>query len=306
LQRLYDIKGKGNQEEVEGKLMLFDASGNSIEYDVKMVARGKTRRRICTFPPLKVAFSKKDLKGNSIRNKHRKLKLVTHCNGDFADQQNVIKEYLAYKAFNLVTENSFRAHLLQITYKDTGGQLESIDTYAFLIEDQDEVADRLDGKVVDLWGMDAEHFPREVFQTFALFQYMIGNTDWRTAFMHNISLIQSKADTSRLIPVPYDFDYSGLVNAYYAIPNPNLFQENIRQRLCFSKFEDEAEALERIQPFLDHKEAIIGLYANSTLLHKKEKKKSVKYLKSFYKIIEKSAKKLVEESNKNHYRAGAS
>jgi len=302
LEKLYELKKKGSKDEAKAKLSYTTPSGTTQEFNVKLEARGKTRRRICGFPPLKVSFSKKSLDGNSLLGKHRKLKLVTHCNGDELDQQNVIKEYLAYKAFNLVTDNSFKTKLVKIKYKDKSGEAEDIDTYAFFIEDEDELGDRLGGKSKDLWGLEHDHFEKEVFQTFSLFQYMIGNTDWRTTFIHNIALIQSKTDTTSIIPVPYDFDYSGLVNSYYGKPNPNLKQENIKQRLCFAEFKDEAEAQKRLIPFLKHKEAILALYNNEPLLNKTSRKQSVKYLKSFFKMAEKKLKKMVEESNENHYR----
>jgi len=95
MEKLYDLKKKGSKDEIKAKLGYTTPSGTTKEFNVKLEARGKTRRRICAFPPLKVSFSKKGLDGNSLLEKHRKLKLVTHCNGDELDQQNIIKEYLA-------------------------------------------------------------------------------------------------------------------------------------------------------------------------------------------------------------------
>ena len=46
------------------------------------------------------------------------------------------------------------------------------------------------------------------------FQYMIANTDFSTQFLHNIKAIQTK--NGRFIPIAYDFDMSGVVNAPYA------------------------------------------------------------------------------------------
>ena len=113
--------------------------------------------------------------------------------------------------------------------------MEDIETYGFLIEDEDELAERLGGEIVEIWGRESIHLPQENYKNFTIFQYMIGNTDWKIGFLHNIAMVQLKEDTTQLLVIPYDFDYSGLVDSYYGIPNPNLVQLSIKQRLCFSK-----------------------------------------------------------------------
>ena len=68
--------------------------------------------------------------------------------------------------------------------------------------------------------------------TVALFEYMIGNTDWAVTVSHNTRLMLSKDDTlSKPYVVPYDFDYSGLVNTYYSIPDEKLEIETVTQRV---------------------------------------------------------------------------
>jgi hypothetical protein len=42
--------------------------------------------------------------------------------------------------------------------------------------------------------------------------------------------MQPKDSTARPVVVPYDFDYAGIVDAYYAVPNEGLEIENVRQR----------------------------------------------------------------------------
>ena len=54
-----------------------------------------------------------------------------------------------------------------------------------------------------------------------MFQYMIANTDWSTTFLHNAKLIQLN-DTKKYIPLAYDFDMAGFVDAPYAVADPSL------------------------------------------------------------------------------------
>ena len=59
---------------------------------------------------------------------------------------------------------------------------------------------------------------------------MIGNTDWNLDKSHNIELIRP-ASGGAPIPVPYDFDWSGLIAPPYARPNQMLGIGSVKQRL---------------------------------------------------------------------------
>jgi hypothetical protein len=62
-----------------------------------------------------------------------------------------------------------------------------------------------------------------------LFQYMIGNTDFAFGALHNIELIQMA--NGDYVPIAYDFDFSGAVNARYATVDPQLRNRTVRERL---------------------------------------------------------------------------
>jgi hypothetical protein len=62
-----------------------------------------------------------------------------------------------------------------------------------------------------------------------LFQYLISNIDWSTTFGHNAKIMLQP--TNRYIPLCYDFDMSGFVNPPYGVPNEELGQSDIRDRI---------------------------------------------------------------------------
>jgi hypothetical protein len=205
---------------------------------VTLAPRGITRRKkdVCPFPPLAVAFPEKPPKGSLFQGQ-KKLKLVTHCKPAPAFQQYVLMEYAAYKLNNAITPQSFNARLAQIDYVDASGKPVTT-RMGFFIEDGDDMAERN--------GMVEEQMPDRIpvstldpksAARYALFQYMISNLDWAmnagppgAGCCHNARLIGPKGATTNIIPVPYDFDYSGLVDAPYAVPPAQIQVANVRTR----------------------------------------------------------------------------
>lgn len=296
-QRLIELKNKLHEE--EAVLTFKNKQGQEVSYNIKLEIRGKTRRRVCSFPPLKLDFSKKELKENELKNSFRKLKLVTHCNGESLDEQNVLKEYLAYKLFNKITEASFRVKLVRVTYQDSGGNVEDIERFAFLIENDDELANRMGGKIVERFSVRPNDLHGDNFVTLAMFQYMVGNTDWRIPNLHNVKVAKLDKDSTKLIAIPYDFDYSGFVNAYYAKPNPDLQQESVKKRVCLGNYQDETHFSTSTGPFREAKAEMMQLCQEMDFFDKKSRKHTSKYLKSFFKEVENKSKvkKIIQKQN---------
>ena len=121
---------------------------------------------------------------------------------------------MAYKLYELVSPYHFNTRLLDIDFTDEKGQ--KVKTYTvkgFFIEDIDGVKDRCNGKQVK-----RSIHPLEQDDLCSVrndfFQFMIGNTDYSSAYRHNEKLLFVD---SNIMPVPYDFDMSGLVDASYAV-----------------------------------------------------------------------------------------
>lgn len=246
------------------------------EIAAEISPRGHARRKICSFPPLKLKFTKENLEAMGLNPNYKGFKLVTHCldgNDDI-----VLREYLIYKMLNELTDHSFQVQLAKVTYKSAQ---DSLETYAFLLENNDELADRLGGELMENKPCKPSAIDAYQYRIMMVFQYMIGNTDWSTANQHNIKLVDCPSK-KRPVPVPYDFDYSGMVNAHYAIPPAKLPIKSVRERY-FQWLGADPEELQEILPLFEAKKTALCKLINSfDLLPKESRADMLNYLESFY------------------------
>jgi len=265
------------------EISYVDIHGLRVTRNIKVSPRGRSRRKVCDFPPLKIKFSKKELTASGLRTAHKSLKLVTHCNDAKGALQNVMEEYLAYKVYNELTNNSLKVQLVKINYEDIHSK-EHFKRYAILIEDIDELAERLGGKEVEGFNKKMTEFDTPLMNTFAMFQFMIGNEDWRIAYMRNIKFIE-KEGQEKLMPVPYDFDASGLVAANYAIPDRDLKLKSVQQRAFMGAFKSKAERAATVALFNAKKADIYKVIEDFKPLNQIAKARTIAYFDAFYEII---------------------
>lgn len=189
--------------------------------------------------------------------------------------------------YNLLSPKSFRVRLIKMNYEDTKGKKKQMSQFAFFIEDIKAMAKRNHCKEYTKTKLTTEQTNREQMTMVAVFQYMIGNTDWAVPVLHNIRLMYPKND-STVAPyaVPYDFDFAGLVNADYAIPSPDLPEiETVRQRLYrgFPRSMGELQAVFAV--YNEQKDKIYDLINKFDLLTQSNRKDMIGYLDDFYKTI---------------------
>src|SRR2546429_9434819 len=182
-------RGESKQEHA-GVLAFVGPAGDSVALDARLRTRGHFRlqRRICDFPPLKLSFDKQQVKHTVFAGRGG-LKLVVHCQDRDTYEQKLLPEYLLYRGFNLITEKSFRARLTRATYLDRSGKAKPVTRYAFFIEDDDAMARRAGAKVLEQKGLSQLDTDVEQTGLVAMFEYLIGNTDFSYAALHNIVLI---------------------------------------------------------------------------------------------------------------------
>ena len=228
IQQIYDNKPGTKKHYQPAQITFLDALGNPQTEHIEVRPRGVTRRNICDFPPLMLKMKKKRLKELNLRRTDN-LKLTTYCKDDPAFRQYVLKEYINYRLFNLLTENSFKVILAKVLYVDSKEQHPEITKYGFIIEPADMVAQRIACKLLKE-DTQIKTIHKDQYKSLVVFQYMVGNTDWNLSRKHNIRLMQCDPGEGPL-PVPYDFDFSGLVNADYASPHPMLPIQSTRERL---------------------------------------------------------------------------
>ena len=118
--------------------------------------------------------------------------------------QTLLKEYWAYQLYQQITPNSFKVHLVKIIYRNTNKPEESTEHFAFLIENNQELADRIGGEMVSRFGVTPTKIDETSYHQAMMFNYMIGNLDWNIMHQRNVKYIQ-KDTSSPLIIVPYDF-----------------------------------------------------------------------------------------------------
>jgi len=260
------------------------ADSSVVDEEINLNARGQFRRGYCYIPPLRLNFHNTT---SPILYSLNSLKLVCACRTNAENEQYLLKEFLIYKMYNLITEKSFRVRLLRLTLEDNKGKKKPFTQYAFLVESVNAMAKRNNCKEWKGGNVATEGTDRQQMTLVAVFEYMIGNTDWSVPGGHNIKLIYSKADSGSKKPysVPYDFDYSGLVNTDYAIPTPELGIESVRERL-YRGFPRTMEELQNVLPvFNEQKEKIYSLIKNFEPLSSKSKSDMIFYLDGFYKTI---------------------
>lgn len=281
-------------------------------------ARGNFRRANCYFPPLKLNI-KKSFSKNTLFEGHKKLKIVLPCLLQNRSNDDVLKEYLAYKIYELISNTHFKTRLASIEYIDTRGEKSKIHPLAvflpenlrkstiyegeeafaskkpkthvlkaILIEDDKVVAKRHGAQVM-------KRFVHPLNQaeiasiTNAFFQFMIGNTDFSTAYQHNQKLIFKEGKT---IPLPYDFDMSGLVDANYAVvsnvQNSTLDITDVKQR-AYRGFKRDIKLFQEVRHlFLDKRPRIyrlieeLKIHFDDTRSHAQARN----YIKSFYTILD--------------------
>ena len=262
--------------------------GISTNSPVILEFRGHSRKELCYIPPLEINFKNEKDSGFSVLGS---LKLTSACKtyGEF--DQYLLKEYIVYRIYNLLTDMSFRARLLNLNFIDSAGKKKSIMEHAFLTEDIKDMAKRNDCRNWKHRKLYAAEADRRQMTIVGIFEYMIGNTDWGVAVNHNTRYIISRKDSlARPYVVPYDFDYSGFVNTNYAVPDEKLGIENVRQRLYRGLPRSMEELDEALDIFKKQKDNIYSLIENFGLLTSKSKKEMISYLDDFYDQINKPQK----------------
>jgi hypothetical protein len=261
---------------------------DSINKEIRLKSRGEMRNGYCDFPPIRLNFKKTEFPNAPDLAKIEKIKLVTHC--EYGNEENLFKEYLIYKLYSVLTDTSFRVRLVKMTYINTFKKSKPINTYAFFIEPLEMLAERINAVEVSSLNLSQKNIIPRMMDRMAIYNYMIGNTDWSVPNQHNCKVLSSlNFNYSSLgMIVPYDFDYSGLVDATYAIPYEPLGLSSVRERRYVGICRTEDVFIDAMKEFSAKKEAFYKVINDFQLLDEKEKSKMINYLDSFYEDFDKN------------------
>ncbi len=263
--------------------LYYQSDGADTRTPVRIRTRGHFRRikSNCSYPPLLLNFTNKDQSASSLFYNRDKVKLVMPCRGD----DYVVKEYLVYKLYNLITPKSFKARLVKVTFDDSLRKKVTGPFYGIVLEEEKHMARRNDMQIVEPRMLRPQSAETNSFLMMAMFQYMIGNTDWSTQYRQNIKFVVSKTEDLP-IPVPYDFDHSGMVAAPYALPAEELLMTSVTERRYRGYCVTDMKVFDPvIARFNQLKDAFYKVYTTCTYLDAKDIKSSVKYLDEFYETI---------------------
>ncbi len=282
-----ELKYTTNDSTYMNSWMYFYDNEVRDSLDVKIRVRGNFRLKNCYFPPLKFKIKKSERK-NTIFEMDKKLKLVLPCFTYGDNNDKVIEEYLAYKLYEIVSPFHFKTRLLEVDFQEEKrNKVKEHFVKGFFIEDIDEVADRYDAneikRSVHPLAQDDLNSIRNDF-----FQFMIGNTDYSNAYRHNGKLLFFKG---KIIPVPYDFDMSGLVDPSYgvvsSIQNEKLPINSLTERY-FRGFKRDRAIFEQVRnEFLENQVRFMEILSSLEpyFVNKTEYDKSRKFLLQFFEII---------------------
>jgi len=279
------IKKKYDGDYQDAQFILKFNDTVQVKRNIEIKPRGNFRLKACYFPPIKLNFKKKEAFFTTLSD-FDKLKMVNNCKMNDAFEKYILSEFLVYKMYNIVSPYSFRVRLISLKYIDTGRSNKESNSYAFIIEPEEQLMERLNGFILDKKGFSPKMIDEIYENRMAIFQYMIGNTDYSIPALHNIKLFKVNDYTVEdPYPIPYDFDYSGLVSTPYAIPSESLSIKTVQERLYMGNCQDVEIFGKNIRFFFEKKDQMYEVLKNDFLLDEKYKKQILNYLDGFYEEI---------------------
>ena len=257
-----------------------------VTHPVRLKARGIYRREHCSMPPLWLNIRYSGIETEELT-RIRRMKLVNVCRSREHYSDYLLREYLVYKIFNLVTPYSFRVRLIDLKMVNTGKDDQETQDWAFLIEPDEMMARRLQAEEIPSDELSMRIMNQEAMDLLAMFQYMIGNPDYSVTGRQNLKIFDLQTPGIRdYIPVPYDFDFTGIVNAVYATPNETHGISSVKERVFRGPCRDRQSyerAIGALNAVRDEIEATIWAF---DYLSEEERFDMIGYIESFFATAE--------------------
>jgi hypothetical protein len=273
------IKNRYDPKYQDADITLRFNKEDSLIQHIKLKPSGIFRRTYCFYPPMHLNFKKTEFLGSEPAEQHT-IKLVAHCKNERIYTVYILREYLVYRLYNIISPYSLKVRLLNIDYQDSKNQKNRFSRYGFLIENSYNMAERTHSVLEKDMKYYRENLMVDEATRVGVFEYMIGNTDWAAPLLHNIKLLQ--LPNGQRIYVPFDFDYSGFVGTDYSIPAPALGITDVKERLYIGYCATDAIFEKTLKEFEAYKDEFYKLIQNFDLLNKREKKQLLNYLDEFF------------------------
>ena len=258
------IRFKKRKGEYDAIVRYVDRSGAEVSLAAKISARGNARLDACDFPPIRVEFDP-DQTAGTIFEEQKRLKMVTHCQSGRDGKRWVLQEYGIYRAYNVITDYSYRVRKLDVTYQDSDSARWNRNAPAFFIEDTGHAADRLGMDSIRPPEVRTEQYKLVEITNQMLFQYLIANTDFSVkrgpsgeGCCHNARVIAPRGEQAGWVVLPYDFDQAGIINTDYSAPDRRLGIRVVTTRLYRGFCWQNDPLKDAIAMFTDKREAIMA------------------------------------------------
>ncbi len=271
---------RGACADLPATLSYRDALGEEQHVTVALRTRGRYRADTvqCGLPALFVFFTG-DTRSTMFAGESM-LPLTTHCARTADYEQYLLEEYLAYRIYNALTSRSLHVRLVRMTYRDTAGRSEPFERYAFFTEHFDSFARRHGVTVRAKKPFDPRSADAMEITTLDLFEYAIGNTDWSAVHGHNVLLVENASGF--VTAVPFDFDFSGLVDAEYATVSPRLAARSVRQRVFRGVCRADTDWDAAFAHFAARRDAVLKLADEIPDLQPRERADAIDYLEAAF------------------------
>jgi len=297
------MKPKYDDKYLPAKLIVHLPSNDSIVKNIRIKTRGKSRKKMCMFPPIKLNFKTDPIKDPDMEGV-KKVKMVTFCKSSMIYNSYILKEYLIYKLYNAVTDYSLRVRLLKVDYEDTGKKGFNHSRYGFVIEPMKALVKRMNAVEIETKVVMYNQLDQLAADRVALLNYMIGNTDWQYQTSHNLKFVRIlDINTPGAVPIPYDFDFSGFVGTDYAAPQEWSNVDDIRDRDYMGFCRDTPDNFNKLKDeYLAAEQEIYDIIMGFEPLSEKERKRLLWYIEEFYKELKyKNAFKIITSSCREPY-----
>ena len=266
-----------------GTLGFRTEAGDTGTQEVELSTRGHSRLLpvVCDFPPIRVHFPPADKRLPMFRGQGS-LKLSVNCRPKDKEYEDfVLEEFLLYRVYNLFTDLSFKVRLAKATYLNAGKGDTVAAGASFFVEDASDVARRNGGELFEQSGVRFGDVDSTTILRATVFEYLIGNTDWALQLLHNFRIV--RVEPGFYYPVPYDFDFSGIIKTPYAHPSQQLPIRSVRERIYRGPCPTMEELTPVLAEFAARKDAIYDLYKTFPGLDPKRSAQALQYLDEFYK-----------------------
>ena len=277
---------KDRQTETQYRPGYFTYKGDTglVRIPARLRTRGIWRKKNCEIPPLLVNFTKDSVK-KTVFAKNDRLRLTLHCRNTDEYEQYVLQEFNLYRVHRQLSPYSYSVRLARITYIDSEKKDTLMTRWAFFSEQDEPFTERLGVTLMTTEGAGPSDLHQYESAFYGVFQYFVGNSDFSIRALHNAVLVNTK--NGEYVPVARDFDWSGAVNARYAVPNPLLKTRSVTQRIMRGLCAEPAEYDKVFALFREKKDAVYALYKDELMAPMKPNvvANTLKYFDEFYETI---------------------